>query len=41
MVMVMIELVTFQNMGFDFDSEMVVTDWQLRSLPEGDTLPPK
>ena len=28
-------------MGFDFDSEMVVTDWQLRSLPEGETLPPK
>ena len=39
--MVMIGLVTFQSMGFDFDSEMVVTDWQLRSLPEGDTLPPK
>ena len=32
-------LQTFTAMGFDFEHELVVTDWQLKSLKMGDTLP--
>lgn len=32
-------LETFIKMGKDFSDEIVVTDWQLRSLPKGDDLP--